>query len=331
MEVINLTESESYENRRARAWELKQQLDKLSSFSFKLKFWLENIGSYPCPVTFQDGENAPFTLSLDPETDDDLRELHRVWMDFHRKKYALEKREVNKFGWRWSEAEKVKIAYHIQSLETLLSDLEIRLSTTTRRNDLLQKELTNVTAAIDAVSRKVNGAFSTLADEIKELRDTLETNREYDFVFVNEHFPGTKTARLAEVWDIVHYEKYLKDRLASWQINPESSVLPVNDKRSNPKRNEDTERKARQAVTLYEDQIESILQRERGKQFPLTEKEIVKMAIKKFIELATGRNLGATQRSLDRYLEDIGKVETSLKYGRQLVRQFKKGNILNDR
>lgn len=260
-----LTETEPYEVRRARDWNHKLQLDSLPTFIDKLKYWLKNIDSHPCDTIYQDGESPRFTLDikpetdrefilgLKPETDDDRRELHRVWMECHRQEYASEKREIDKFGWRWSEADKKKVAYSVKPLETLKSDLESRLSTATCKQELLQAELTDITAAIDAVSGQINGVSSTLTDEVNELRKSLETNRPYDYAFVNEHFPGNKAACLAEVWDIMHYEMYLKDKLAGLNIGQDISISTFNTQ--NKRVNKVAQDKHKRVVEKYEKYI----------------------------------------------------------------------------
>lgn len=89
-------------------------------------------------------------------------------------------------------------------------------------------------------------------------------------------------------------------------------------------RKENTQRKARQAITLFENRIEEIVSRERGKTYPLPADQITTEAIRKYSELAVARNLGADVKSLNRYLNDIGKNTTAKKYGRQLVGQFRR-------
>lgn len=223
-----LTETETYEDQRARAWYHKQQLEGLPTFSNKLKYWLDEIGSYPFDTRYEQGENAPFTLAICPKTDEDRGELHRVWMDHHRKEMIEEKEAINKFGWQWSETDKKGIAFYVQSVDALTSDLELRLSTALRKKDLLYTELASTTADIDMAIRTVNGYSLPLADIVNELRYDLETNRSYDFAFTNDLFPSIKAVQVAQVWDIVHYESDLKDRLEKLQnqSSPIQSEIP---------------------------------------------------------------------------------------------------------
>ena len=59
---------------------------------------------------------------------------------------------------------------------------------------------------------------------------------------------------------------------------------------------------------------------------PLADKNLLKEAIMKYQQLAVGQNLATTTKSLDRYLQDIGKTGTALQYDIQLVRQLRNSN-----
>lgn len=321
-----IDQSEDYEDQRARAWQHKQQLDNLPTFNDKLKYFIENVNPYLSSTNYIDGENAPFTVGVKPQTDEDRRELHRVVMNYHRSEYASQKQVVKRFATD-------ERAFYVRPLDELKADLALRLSTAARKEDLLQKELANTTRTIDAVGKPVvdrdGKTYSPVyANVVEELRDCLETNRDYNFAFMGEHFPFVKALKLAYVWDIVHYEAYLKDELARLKravytgetfINSATSTPPA----ANKERSEGTQRKARQAVTFFEEQINNIVQRERGKQRPKSADEIVSEAITQYCLLAVGRNLATTEKGLNRYLKDIGKTQTARKYGGQLVGQYR--------
>jgi hypothetical protein len=112
---------------------------------------------------------------------------------------------------------------------------------------------------------------------------------------------------------------------ADYQPGPATSTQrneqpgPVKDK----ERSADTQRKARQAVTLYENKIEEIVKRNTGKLNPLSDKQVVAQALTAYVQNAVSNNLAFTEKGLQRYLSDIGKKATAKKYGGQLVRQLR--------
>ena len=204
MEVIHV----NTEEQRLRGLVHKRQLEKLPTFSLRLEYWLENINSYPDPVIYVSDETELFELRLDPTTDADRFELHRVWMQSDARDFAERNAEVNE------SVVNNKVSFYVKSLDDLKSDLEQRLSNVIRKRDLLQKELDSTTNSIDVVCRPVNDFHRPdFAPEIKELRSRLELDKPYDFTFKNERFPQMKATRLAMVWDIIQYEKYLKDEI----------------------------------------------------------------------------------------------------------------------
>lgn len=126
-----------------------------------------------------------------------------------------------------------------------------------------------------------------------------------------------------------------KDAFLKWIIsnpyyNPEALEPPTKETKPKPnkdisssKRSEDTQRKARQAVTLYENKLDELVKCENGKRSPKSDKDIVELGLQDYCRLAKSQNLGSDPKSLGRYLKDIGKQGTALQYGRQLVRQLR--------
>ena len=110
---------------------------------------------------------------------------------------------------------------------------------------------------------------------------------------------------------------------------PEGTKTPAESDSPNPDRpnnkkepGDNAQRKARQAVTLFENRISEIVKREKGKRNPLKDKQVVAEAISKYIELAPAQNLATDEKSLIRYIKScIGETQTAKKYGGQLVGQ----------
>ncbi|MBD2752028.1 hypothetical protein [Spirosoma validum] len=223
------TEPEPYQDRYTRAWHHKLQLDRLESFKDRLQYWIKNVDKFPSGgEIFVNEENTSFTLKLMPKTDDDRRVYHQYIMNYYRTEFIEAGKEVPKFAWQPSEDDKQKGAFIICSLAAMKADLQRRFATAIRKKDLLQQELTSITSSINAAGRIVNNVTPVIAKNIAELRQSLEVNRTYDFLFNNEQDPLVKAVRLAEIWDIVHYEAYLKDILEVWH----NGSLPIEFKAS---------------------------------------------------------------------------------------------------
>lgn len=230
-------ETKTWQSQYMTNWHHKQQLESLATFSEQLQYWINNIDPNPTrggcrsesidnmgpgtPSIYADGvEGGRFRLALDPKTTNDRREFYRSIMEFYRTEYILDNKKIRTLGWSKVENDKRNIAFTVRPLEILKADLQLRLSTASRKIDLLKFELANTTNAIDAVCKIINGASYQVSGEIKELRQALETNSPYDFDFIDIEYPLNKTARLAEVWDLVYYESHLKDTLEMAENDP---------------------------------------------------------------------------------------------------------------
>lgn len=122
---------------------------------------------------------------------------------------------------------------------------------------------------------------------------------------------------------VMRITQFYLDVLTSQPLNTPAKKSHSNGNELGKPRSEEIQRIARRAITLFEDQVKNIIQRENGKQKPLSKKEIVAEAIQKYCDLAKSQRYAATETGIKRYLSYIGKPETARRYAGQLVRQLK--------
>ncbi|GAB3780590.1 hypothetical protein GCM10028818_33060 [Spirosoma horti] len=199
--------------------------------------------------------------------DDYRQEQLRLELESWRRKFIAEKKAIrgSKTSWSFSdddEEEDRDIAFIVKSLDYLKEDLEKRLAASLRKEELLHAELKDISSAIDDSP----SLFSPTA----KLRRTLTTNRPVELAQFEDKTFGSGMEDLAMYWDIIHYESYLKDIIASIKI-VEHSVDKENKTSSSSIKDQRSPQilsippSSRQA--LYEDLLEYVESDENG-EFP---------------------------------------------------------------
>ena len=194
------------------AWKHKQHLDSLSDFTDRLQYWQEEVSKSGVIYDTIFTEEPGFILSPEPQNDEDRRQLAKFRIDWYRNSFIKQRQQVFKYGWTGYRDDPEGIAFVVQSIDFLIIDLEKRLASASRPTDLTKRELLDTSKAIDAAGYKVETDY---AKSVDKLRHTIETNRPIDYLLFDETTFGSPSIYfLALVWDIVYYEKELKDRLA---------------------------------------------------------------------------------------------------------------------
>ncbi|UFH54709.1 hypothetical protein [Spirosoma sp. KNUC1025] len=211
----------------------KQDIDLLPDFSSKLQYWREQLDM---GNSYTEDELA-FTRCLDLKTDEDLRQIHRYWMDWYRIDYANRAHAV--MAKQVHNENEYRIAFCVRLFDNLKAELEIALSTAIRKVDVVQNRLTKITDQINDAGWTINGVSAPIAREIKELRYAFEANQPIDFNFFGESYKLRKACRLASIWDIIQYETFLKDQLVILNVRVQNtdeskSELVVADQRKIP-------------------------------------------------------------------------------------------------
>ncbi|GAB4023669.1 hypothetical protein GCM10028808_74590 [Spirosoma migulaei] len=167
----------------------------------------------------------------------------------------------------------------------------------------------------------------TCSDFVYVYVDRHPTDIEFDLSLINSFSRNkikVETSHLAAEWLII---EWIKGKISGNVSIPSltNKNVEVSTKKviSKPREeNPERERKARMAVVRFENLLSDAVIKERSKKNPMPDKEIVKTAIREYMQ-SKGLNLAATEKGLGRYLKCIGKQETPLQYGGQFVRQIK--------
>lgn len=218
-------QARKYAQQRKQDWQHKQHLDSLSSFTQRFEYWKNEVCKHDLRGTIHYDN---FVLSIEPNTKEERSLLHQFHFEWYRALFIRERRPVKKSNEELAphkRANESDTAFEVQSLDELKSDLAARVSAKSdllEHKILLQTELNLVTNAIDSTCtpfkihahqrHEPNKHIPSIAGEVEHLRDAIRRSR-YCYVAADELYQDQKTIQLAQVWDIVHYEAFLKDQM----------------------------------------------------------------------------------------------------------------------
>lgn len=205
-------DKEPWQVEQARAFQQKQHLDRLPTFSEKLHYLIDVFGSPYGGPNYLEGVNAPFGLQVKPSTDEEREMYHRAFLDYHRDDLAKKGEIVRERG----DSERGSIAFIIQPIDVLKADLKNRLAKAAgpeTQKALLLLEFEKTTKSIDATPL---GCAADSLDNYKlarQLREDLTGYIPHDSILRDEDRAVHFICVLAHFWDILHYEHFLKERI----------------------------------------------------------------------------------------------------------------------
>ncbi len=203
-------------------------LDSLPDFDSKLKFWAETVckDELVLNLTYIDDDGKVLLkFGIEPANDVEKLKLNRFWLDSYRKKNAQQKWPVEAFSLGTNRPK--KLAWIVQPYDNLVTDFERRMQSQIK--GLLKSSLKSVKAQINLIAKPFDDRTHPIKKSIDELRKLLKENVDLDSLILESDI--YKIYHLSLIWDIVHFEHYLRNRdLFVLSTNQPTKTKTENDK-----------------------------------------------------------------------------------------------------